>query len=192
MPSNKSEQIPTGAIFGMLTVQELSHKDANWRRYYVCTCLCGKQKVIHGASLTSGNTKSCGCLTKIAASKRILPNDRSMINNIILQYKRHAKDRSIEFHLTVEDVDYLVRLPCHYCGVVGGNTKKTKSCEDGFKHNGIDRIDSSKNYAIDNVVSCCGLCNRAKREMSRAEFVAWALRIASHQSGNRATVGLGA
>lgn len=166
----------------MLTVKSLSHKDSNWRRYYECLCSCGNTKVIHGAALTSGNTRSCGCLARVAASRRALPEDGGVINQIILQYKRHAKTRGFNFLLTTEEVSAIVRGPCFYCGEASGNTKKTKNCKDGFRHNGIDRVDSSMHYAADNVVSCCAICNRAKRDMAQSEFIAWAKRVAMHRT----------
>ena len=30
---------------------------------WLCQCDCGKEVIVRGASLTTGNTKSCGCLT---------------------------------------------------------------------------------------------------------------------------------
>lgn len=41
---------------------------------------------------------------------------------------------------------------------------------DPWKHNGIDRVDSSKGYTLDNCVPCCSKCNYAKHEMSVEEF----------------------
>jgi len=32
--------------------------------WWLCKCICGNSKIISGASLRSGNTKSCGCLAK--------------------------------------------------------------------------------------------------------------------------------
>ena len=181
MPKNGKPGLELGSKFGRLEIVSLSHQDDRWRKHYLCVCECGNKKTIQGSLLTSGNTRSCGCLSKDSAKSRALPNDRGVINHIILQYKRHAKDRSIDFDLSYETVDRLVRGSCYYCGVVGGNLKKTKNLKEGFRHNGIDRVDSSKNYTEDNVVSCCGLCNIAKRDMSADEFIGLAKRIASHQ-----------
>lgn len=179
MRLGKSLQI--GEKYGRLTVAEYSHTDAHPRRYFRCVCDCGGEVVTHTNSLRTGNTKSCGCLAKEARSKTLLPNDKGVINHIILQYKRHAKDRGIEFNLSYEMVELLVRGACHYCGVVGGNLKKTKNLKEGFKHNGIDRVDSSMHYEAGNVVSCCGVCNVAKGALSMSDFVAMAHRISKHQ-----------
>ena len=50
-----------GKKIGKLTVIK---KDENSKRRsrYLCRCDCGKEKIILGQSLKSGNTKSCGCL----------------------------------------------------------------------------------------------------------------------------------
>jgi len=38
--------------------------------------------------------------------------------------------------------------------------------------NGLDRVDSSKGYIKDNVVTCCENCNRAKLDLTQQEFFA--------------------
>ena len=50
-----------GKKFGKLTVVEMSDKDGVYYRY-LCKCDCGNTKVLKGASLRSGLTKSCGCI----------------------------------------------------------------------------------------------------------------------------------
>lgn len=50
----------TGMVFGLLTVIEPSPTKGHWK----VQCTCGNKKIVRGASLTSGNTRSCGCLTK--------------------------------------------------------------------------------------------------------------------------------
>lgn len=169
-----------GEVCGRLTVVEFSHYSGKHRKHFVCRCVCGAEKTVQATLLRNGNTKSCGCLARDVKRAQRLPDDAGIINQIILQYKRHARDRGIEWNLTRDAVDQLVRMQCQYCGIVGGNTKQTKN-HPGFKHNGIDRVDSSKGYESTNVVPCCGLCNRAKRDMPREEFIAWACRVADHQ-----------
>uniref|UniRef100_A0A6M3JM96 Putative HNH endonuclease n=1 Tax=viral metagenome TaxID=1070528 RepID=A0A6M3JM96_9ZZZZ len=52
-----------GFKFGRLTVLEDSGKKRG-EFTYKCLCDCGNIKIITGASLRSGNSKSCGCLKK--------------------------------------------------------------------------------------------------------------------------------
>lgn len=56
--------------FGRLTVIDTCLKDSTKRIKFLCRCSCGVVKVIEKCSLTSGRTKSCGCLASESASKR--------------------------------------------------------------------------------------------------------------------------
>lgn len=52
----------TGQVFGKLTAIECVGKPQGKKTYYwKCQCSCGKVVEVDGASLRSGNTKSCGC-----------------------------------------------------------------------------------------------------------------------------------
>lgn len=59
-----------GKKFGRLTVIAFAERRGG-RLYWECECECGARKVIDGASLRSGNTKSCGCLQKESATQNI-------------------------------------------------------------------------------------------------------------------------
>jgi hypothetical protein len=48
-----------------------------------------------------------------------------------------------------------------------------KKHKDSILHNGIDRVDSSAGYTVDNSAPCCKTCNAAKRSLSVQEFLAW-------------------
>lgn len=55
----------TDERFGSLTVLNLDYKKKNkWgsRTYWLCKCDCGNEKSVRKDHLTSGGTKSCGCL----------------------------------------------------------------------------------------------------------------------------------
>jgi hypothetical protein len=49
----------TGEIFGKLTV--LKRMPSKGVTSYLCLCQCGKEKVVRGGNLVSGNTTTCGC-----------------------------------------------------------------------------------------------------------------------------------
>ena len=140
----------------------------------------GNEIVLRGTAFTSGNTKSCGCLSKEVKKAKRLPNNQGVINHIILQYKRHARDRNLSWNLTYEQVEKIIQEPCFYCGAEKSNHKVTKNCKEGYDHNGIDRIDSSVVYEPNNVVSCCKICNHAKSNLTKDDFINWAIRVAEH------------
>jgi hypothetical protein len=60
----------TGMIFGYLAVIKLSNKrNVSNTSYWWCKCKCGNKILVRSDSLTSGNTKSCGCLFKEVHTK---------------------------------------------------------------------------------------------------------------------------
>jgi hypothetical protein len=143
---------------------------------YRCVCECGGIIFVRGNALSSGNTKSCGCLSKEIKHSKKLPDNKGVINHIILQYKRHAKDRKLFWGLGFDEVSRLIQEPCFYCGAEKSNNKITKNCK-GFLYNGLDRKNNIIGYEPGNVVSCCKTCNYAKSNMPLNEFKEWAIRL---------------
>lgn len=64
-----------------------------------------------------------------------------------------ANRRKLAMEIPYEAFCELIQLPCHYCG--------DRINEQG---SGLDRVDNSKGYLLTNVVTCCGLCNKVKRD----------------------------
>ena len=54
--------------FGRLTVTKFLGNKGTRYSMWECVCSCGNTPVVRGSSLTSGQTKSCGCLRKEKAS----------------------------------------------------------------------------------------------------------------------------
>lgn len=57
----------TGKVFGRLTVLRQCPRNLESKNSYirwVCKCTCGKEAVVSRGHLVSGNTQSCGCLSK--------------------------------------------------------------------------------------------------------------------------------
>jgi hypothetical protein len=68
------------------------------------------------------------------------------------QMKSSATKRDLLWELADEVALEMVKSPCVYCGFFDLDKKV----------NGIDRLESSKNYTIDNCVPCCTHCNIMK------------------------------
>ena len=171
-----------GEKVSRLTALSLDHIGKHYRSYYLFRCDCGKEKVILGSLVTSGNTKSCGCLVREVGRAKLLPGNRGVINQIILGYKRHAKGRGFAWNLSFENVAEVIVKPCYFCGAAPSNIKITKNCRGGFRYNSIDRTDSLQGYEPDNIVPACDFCNRAKGNKTNGEFLAWVKRINEHQN----------
>lgn len=174
----KTYHIKPGEKFNRLTCISFSHIGEHNRSYFIFRCDCGKEKIILGSLVRSGNTKSCGCLSKEVKKNKRISDNHSELTAIILGYKRHAIDRGFSWELSREFVRDLIYKDCYYCGSPRSNTKITKnSLPGGLVYSGIDRIDSTKNYTQDNVVPCCRVCNYAKSNMNIKEFNKWAIKI---------------
>jgi hypothetical protein len=65
--------------------------------------------------------------------------------------KGAAKTRGLPFSITKDEYAALILEPCYYC--------KYRLGQPASKLGGLDRLDNSKGYTIDNVVSCCMVCN---------------------------------
>ena len=93
---------------------------------------------------------------------------------MLKDYRISAITRGKCFDLTFDQFVNLMEQDCFYCGAkpVVHNYEKQymQKVLDPWKHNGIDRVDSSKGYTLDNCVPCCSKCNYAKHEMSVEEF----------------------
>ena len=73
-------------------------------------------------------------------------------------YKSGAKQRNIEFSLTFEEFEKYWNNKCYYC-------------EEKIDGVGIDRVDNSIGYLNDNIVACCGICNKMKLTMTKDMFI---------------------
>jgi DNA-binding XRE family transcriptional regulator len=86
-------------------------------------------------------------------------------------YKNRIWNRHIALGFNKKDIidinTYvnLIQQECYYCGSI--NSQETQ----GFKHNGIDRLDSTKGYTEQNCVPCCTKCNMAKGSLTTREFL---------------------
>lgn len=161
----------TGWVFGQLTAvcRERGTHRVSWR----CRCECGNELVVNANSLRQGLTRSCGCL-------RRLPRGEAAFNSLIGSRKREARGRRHKWELTKDQFRVLTQRPCCYCGSPPGQVSRGPDLNGEYIYNGLDRVDNSRAYSIDNVVPCCGSCNWAKQKMTVEQFREWVCRIYKH------------
>jgi hypothetical protein len=104
---------------------------------------------IESYTLVSENTK----INKEDTSKY-----RKTINSVYHAYKQSARRRNLIFELTKQDFKNFWGKPCFYSG-------------EPVEKAGLDRIDNSKGYTINNVVSCNKDVNKMKRNLSKEYFL---------------------
>jgi hypothetical protein len=156
-----------GKRFGKLIVINKIGELGNHTSKHLCLCDCGNKKTVFGSNLQTGCTKSCGCIVTEKGKKRG--------SNLVLGvYQRHAKDMNREFLLKENEFINLIENNCFYCNSKPSNNyykKNINGTELNYFYNGIDRVNNSKGYTIENCVTCCKICNLMKREMSFEEWI---------------------
>jgi len=174
----------SGQRFGRLWVVRRNGSSSG-HATWLCVCDCGASATVRGNSLRRGSVVSCGCVAKINREKvkylNKLPDGEAAFRKLLRSYRRSAKKRGIEFRLTPSIFKTLTSLPCHYCGAIPEQEKKTGSSTGSYFYNGIDRLDSSGHYELTNVVPCCKCCNMAKATMEESEFLTHIKKIYEHR-----------
>ncbi len=82
----------------------------------------------------------------------------------IKPYIKNALNRNLEFNLSLEEFKSFWQKDCHFCS-------------DTINTIGIDRLDNNLGYTLENVVSCCKICNFMKRNLSVEDFLTKCKRI---------------
>lgn len=181
----------TGERYGRLVVIKHMGKDHRGKHIWLCQCDCGQRKIVVGDNLSSGKSKSCGCLLTEFLKKRGnqfgLFEDREYAI-FKVQYS-HLMRRHKKFNGTIMPIEDFIKKsksPCYYCGLEYSKVlydRRNETKADGLfsdtvvKCNGIDRIDSNRGYTITNTVPCCKYCNTAKSTMSKEDFLSWVKRV---------------
>ena len=92
-----------------------------------------------------------------------------------------AAVRGLTWGLSRADFRKLTAGNCHYCGVPPLQVKKAPRNQGNYLYNGIDRVNNDVGYLLSNCVSCCTVCNFAKRHHTLSEFLDWVHRVSAYQ-----------
>lgn len=142
-----------------------SGKKTEYRVYYKVQCVnCQRISVKLYNKTNWKSYKGCNYCISDFNSKAL--------NKKQSYYKLNAKNRNLSWELTSQEFYTLVTQPCKYCGQISNIEKE--------EFNGIDRIDSSKGYTIDNCVPCCTQCNTMKLDYTLEDFTNHIKRIYNH------------
>lgn len=166
----------SGQRFGMLVVRRRS-----FGQHWFVDCDCGNSKTVLGYNLKSGRTKSCGCQERAPGRSKARPGYPTWLSQLWQEYTAGARNRNLDFGLSLEQLRELAKSNCHYCGRPPQQRQSSTAPKD-MVVNGIDRIDSKIGYNISNCVPCCEVCNRMKMAISYEDFIRHILKIASHVS----------
>jgi hypothetical protein len=161
-------------------IKKLRKEGLGYRYFVKCKCDCGTEKTISRDSLFQKHpVDSCGCQTanKIRISnadmytKKRLYKGEAAYRHLLKTYKNRARKLGLDFTLTDDEFRFFTSQNCFYCGVEPKQREKIRGGFGEYIYNGLDRVDNIQGYTLDNIVPCCGVCNRMKYTMSFEEFI---------------------
>lgn len=91
--------------------------------------------------------------------KEINQKKRENVKAYYKIYKVDASNKNLPFEITLDQYLELVVKPCFYCGIIQ---------DKGF--NGIDKKNCVDGYVLNNIVSCCSMCNVMKGTLTPEIF----------------------
>lgn len=124
--------------------QNIGRTNAKW----LCICKCGEEKEVYAYALTTGNSKSCGCLTKDMVSKANFKHGRP------LEYMTWRSMRQRCNNINAK----------HYPSYGGRGIRVCKEWDESYeqfikdmgpkpgKELSIERVDNDKGYYPDNCI----------------------------------------
>lgn len=148
------------------------------RVVWSCQCDCGKVVVGWSSDIRRLRTRSCGC--------KKLATHNVNAHNLFAQYRNKAKARGITWALTFEQFLDITQRPCYFTGWPPSQVCKRSIRVNAVPYvwNGIDRLDNTKGYTLDNSVACNGEVNKAKLTMTEAHFIALCKAVTLKHGGN--------
>lgn len=188
----KSDRLLVQSFLG----RRINRSDGKGRgQYWLCLCDCGETVEAYQGNLLSRHTNSCGCRTREACSilgksskdkSKFASSVEFVASKMYINYTASAKKKGRTFEIPWLYWLSVVQEACDYCGTEGtirGYSKGTKGKGKyiSARLNGVDRIDSSRGYSVDNVVPCCRVCNFQKRDLSESEFLSHIEKIYLNQ-----------
>jgi hypothetical protein len=165
----------TGWKFGRLTAQWVAGRGTagpgiGARKFpqiqWLCLCECGGLVTVPVGNLISGNSKSCGCLHRELAAKRLTTHGKagSAEQSMWLMAKHRAKRKGLPFDLAIEDIAIPERCPMLGILLVRGTDKLHDASPT------LDRIRAAKGYVKENIRVISYKANRAKNNLTLEEM----------------------
>lgn len=141
-------------------------------RYWLTRCDCGNETIKNGLDLGIRGTQNCSRSCKLAPACNRLPYGEGAKRTAYASMKVNADQRrgGIPWELSYDKFLELTGDVCHYCGIEYSQRTGQDTNYGYYNHNGIDRIDNSKGYTVENSITACWNCNRAKNDLSYEQF----------------------
>jgi len=154
------------------------------KHVYECQCECGTITEVYRPNLINHHTISCGCFNSQKNNSHFLWQGHGEISKRLwTDIQTKAKSRNIKFFITIEQAWEKFLFQERKCALSGVELKF--SIAERLRLNdrtaSLDRIDSSKNYTIDNIQWIDKRINKMKMNMDENEFIQICIKIAKNK-----------
>lgn len=140
-----------------------------------CKCLKCNQTVtyVQCEKILTNSTKQCKLchLKDINPSGEFFEPYKGIIGTVFNNIKKGAKERGIEFEITIEDIGDLFEKQKNKCALSGIELFLKKDYLDITATASLDRIDSGKGYTVDNIQWVHKDINFMKRHFEETYFL---------------------
>lgn len=160
------------------TVVDIKHGDGKVN--YLVQCDCGDLRWVRSDILKKNKWGCRACAKELSRKKfgeehSISAAWKSLIGN--------ARNRGISVEITKDEFAQIAKMNCFYCGEepVEKVYYDQPSWSTPARLNGIDRVDNSVGYTLDNIVASCYICNRGKMDLSLEDFKAWIIKLSQRE-----------
>lgn len=140
-------------------------------------CYCGKEFSAWAEHILSGHVKSCGCYRRRHYAGEISANRWHRVRNDALK-------RNIKFEITIQQAWNLFLKQDRKCALSGRFLEFKEKRDKERQTASLDRIDSSKDYTIDNIQWVHRDINIAKHVQSHEDFIQMCKEVAEFNKDN--------
>lgn len=179
--SYNSLPINIGDVFGKLKVIEKLGCSKNNGNKYLCRCECGNTRITFAHALYNRTPRKILNCSRFPCRKS--PNNTT-IGDLTGSYwatvKCHAKKRNIKVILTQKQAWNLFLKQERKCALSKVDIKMETNFKSHDRTASLDRIDSSKDYTIDNVQWVHKEVNRIKNDLPNTKFLYWCKLISKN------------
>lgn len=152
----------TGLKFNRLTAVKIIRKNPNYKHVWLFFCECGGSKESEAWRVTSGHTKSCGCIR--SKDKNLIAIENQAYGN----HRLTAIHKGLEWNLTKDEYLKIARKPCVYCGEI--TIRKSRSSDATMPLNSVDRKENLPFYTFETCQPLCFKHQKMKSSMGHEEF----------------------
>lgn len=160
-----------GKVYGNGIIIKEEGRTKRGEKLWLMQCKCDKQYTAHTSVLINGNTKSCGCLR---LERFGVPLGLEVNYTWYKCYIKSARERKLEFNLTIQDIVDLFAEQQGVCALTGRKLilPTTSKLYRSNKYTAsIDRINNDLGYTKENIQIIHKELNMVKWILSNDDFI---------------------